>query len=216
MNLMFRQDPGKINAMSSTKINFPTRMRFTCTTRRSRACSISSCGSNPRAVSACRMCANSTWLLRDTPGWSRRPDRGDDRNRARTPKSRSSTPVPVYFTYFTAWASGDGIVQFRDDIQKRARSPAARDRADRFGEHRLAGGAGSAGLGPDQQICRGLSGPPLLWRLRVRRHRRESRHRARQAAVRLPVSPMCSRIPGSQANQAVFLALLKPATRSSA
>jgi murein L,D-transpeptidase YcbB/YkuD len=27
--------------------------------------------------------------------------------------------VPVYFTYFTAWASEDGVVQFRDDVYQR-------------------------------------------------------------------------------------------------
>jgi murein L,D-transpeptidase YcbB/YkuD len=28
-------------------------------------------------------------------------------------------PVPVYFTYITAWAEADGQVQFRPDIYKR-------------------------------------------------------------------------------------------------
>ncbi len=37
----FRQDPGKINAMASVKINFPNPHATTCTTRRSRACSTS-------------------------------------------------------------------------------------------------------------------------------------------------------------------------------
>jgi glycine hydroxymethyltransferase len=66
------------------------------------------------------------------------------------------------------------------------------------------------GLGADQQVRRGLSGPPLLRRLPVRGHRRGDRHRARQAAVRLPASPTCSRIPAAQANQGVFLALMQP------
>ena len=43
----------------------------------------------------------------------------------------------------------------------------------------------AAGLGADQQICRGLSRPALLRRLRVRRHGRAARHRARLQAVRL-------------------------------
>jgi murein L,D-transpeptidase YcbB/YkuD len=59
-----------------------------------------------------------TWLLRDTAGW----------NRARieaTIKSGDSTnialanPVPVYFTYVSAWALGDGVVHFRNDIYQR-------------------------------------------------------------------------------------------------
>jgi hypothetical protein len=28
-------------------------------------------------------------------------------------------PVPVYWVYITAWATPDGIVQFRDDIYQR-------------------------------------------------------------------------------------------------
>ncbi len=47
--------------------------------------------------------------------------------------------------------------------------------------------ARGAGLGDDQQIRRGLSGPALLRRLPVRRYRREARHRARLPAVRLPL-----------------------------
>ena len=95
-------------------------------------------------------------------------------------------------------------------IERRAAPPAGPDRADRVGEHRLARGAGGAGLGAHQQIRRGLSGPALLRRLRVRRRRRAARHRARQASCSAATSPTCSRIPASQANQAVFFALLQP------
>ena len=28
-------------------------------------------------------------------------------------------PVPVYFTYISAWSTGDGVVHFRDDIYGR-------------------------------------------------------------------------------------------------
>ena len=64
-------------------------------------------------------------------------------------------------------------------------TPTIADRADRQREHRLAGGARSAGLGTDQQIRRRLSRPPLLRRLRFCRCRRAAGDRARQAAVRL-------------------------------
>ena len=30
-----------------------------------------------------------------------------------------TVPVPVYFTYISAWSTGDGVVQFRDDIYGR-------------------------------------------------------------------------------------------------
>ncbi|MDF1607156.1 L,D-transpeptidase family protein [Hoeflea sp. YIM 152468] len=117
--LMFRQDPGKGNAMSSTKINFH----------------------NPHAVymhdtpqqgvfnklmrfesSGCVRVQNvrdlNTWLLRDTPGWNRQAIEATIASRENK-VIELSTPVPVYFTYFSAWASEDGVVQFRDDVYQR-------------------------------------------------------------------------------------------------
>ncbi|WP_322989271.1 MULTISPECIES: L,D-transpeptidase family protein [unclassified Hoeflea] len=117
--LMFRQDPGKGNAMASTKINFH----------------------NPHAVymhdtpqqgvfnkllrfesSGCVRVQNvrdlNTWLLRDTPGWDRQTMEGVIASGENT-EIDLSVPVPVYFTYFTAWASEDGVVQFRDDVYQR-------------------------------------------------------------------------------------------------
>ena len=119
VNLRFRQDPGKINAMASVKINFP----------------------NPHAVymhdtpqqslfskllrfesSGCVRVQNVrdlvTWLLRDTDGWNRS-------RFERTIKSGESVPValaepvPVYFTYISAWSTGDAVVHLRDDIYRR-------------------------------------------------------------------------------------------------
>ena len=118
-DLMFRQDPGAGNAMASTKINFP----------------------NPHAVymhdtpqqgvfnklmrfesSGCVRVQNvrdlSTWLLRDTPGWDRQSMEATIASRQNT-VIELAEPVPVYFVYFTAWASEDGIVQFRDDVYQR-------------------------------------------------------------------------------------------------
>ncbi|MCC0033821.1 MAG: L,D-transpeptidase family protein [Hoeflea sp.] len=118
-DLMFRQDPGKGNAMSSTKINFH----------------------NPHAVymhdtpqqgvfnklmrfesSGCVRVQNvrdlNTWLLRDTPGWNRQAIEATIASRENT-VIELSEPVPVYFVYFSAWASEDGVVQFRDDVYQR-------------------------------------------------------------------------------------------------
>jgi murein L,D-transpeptidase YcbB/YkuD len=58
------------------------------------------------------------WLLDETPGWSR----GEIDHVIRTGERRDArlvTPVPVYWVYVTAWATQDGIVQFRDDIYGR-------------------------------------------------------------------------------------------------
>ncbi|MGB8816706.1 MAG: L,D-transpeptidase family protein [Rhizobiaceae bacterium] len=119
VNYRLRQDPGGNSAMSSMKINFP----------------------NPHAVymhdtpkqglfnnilrfesSGCVRVQNvrdlGTWLLKDTPGW----DRKQIENTIATQQDVAvplANPVPVYFTYITAWSTGDGIVHFRDDIYKR-------------------------------------------------------------------------------------------------
>ncbi|WP_411196895.1 L,D-transpeptidase family protein, partial [Rhizobium sp.] len=115
-NLMFRQDPGKTNAMASTKINFYNKngeymhdtpqqglfnklMRF--------------------ESSGCVRVQNvrdlSNWLLRETPGWSRQQMEQVIATGVNTP-IKLATEVPVYFVYISAWGMPDGIVQFRDDI----------------------------------------------------------------------------------------------------
>ena len=58
------------------------------------------------------------WLLKDNPGWDR-----DKIDAAIASGDRIdvklTTPVPVYWVYVTAWATPDGVVQFRDDIYNR-------------------------------------------------------------------------------------------------
>ena len=63
-------------------------------------------------------------------------------------------------------------------------APAVHPRNDRLRELRAGRGHGGAGLGPHQQVRRGLPGPPLLRRLRARRRRRADRDRPGQGAVR--------------------------------
>ncbi|HTV68918.1 MAG TPA: L,D-transpeptidase family protein [Rhizobiaceae bacterium] len=115
----FRQDPGKINAMASVKINFPNEhavymhdtpqqglfnklMRFDS--------------------SGCVRVQNVrdlvTWLLRDTEGWNRQRFEQTIQTGENTPVAVAN-PVPVYFTYVSAWSTGDQVVHFRDDIYGR-------------------------------------------------------------------------------------------------
>ncbi|WP_072372559.1 L,D-transpeptidase family protein [Rhizobium tibeticum] len=115
-NLMFRQDPGKTNAMASTKINFYNKngeymhdtpqqglfnklMRF--------------------ESSGCVRVQNvrdlTTWLLRETSPWSRQQMEQVITTRVNTP-IKLAEEVPVYFVYISAWGMPDGVVQFRDDI----------------------------------------------------------------------------------------------------
>ncbi len=115
-NLTFRQDPGKTNAMASTKINFhnPNNEYMHDTPQQGLFNKLARFES-----SGCVRVQNvrdlTTWLLRDTPGWSRQQIESTIRAGQNSPITLA-VEVPVYFKYITAWAATDGIVQFRDDI----------------------------------------------------------------------------------------------------
>jgi murein L,D-transpeptidase YcbB/YkuD len=58
------------------------------------------------------------WLLKDNPGWTR--DQIDAVIRSGDRQDvKLAQPVPVYWVYITAWATPDGLVQFRPDIYQR-------------------------------------------------------------------------------------------------
>jgi murein L,D-transpeptidase YcbB/YkuD len=119
VNYSFKQDPGDFNSLGSIRINFPSSygvymhdtpfknlfgedFRF-----HSSGCV---------RVQNVRELVN--WLLAETRGWSREEiDRviksGEQKN------ARLAKPVPLHWVYITAWASADGVVQFREDIYNR-------------------------------------------------------------------------------------------------
>ncbi|MBO6719393.1 MAG: L,D-transpeptidase family protein [Rhizobiaceae bacterium] len=114
--LRFRQDPGKINAMASVKINFPNphAVYMHDTPQQSLFNDIERFHS-----SGCVRVQNVrdlvTWLLRDTEGWDRRRFEQTIQTGESTPVALAD-PVPVLFTYISAWSTGDAVVHFRDDI----------------------------------------------------------------------------------------------------
>ncbi|MFY8102127.1 MAG: L,D-transpeptidase family protein, partial [Allorhizobium sp.] len=118
-NLMFRQDPGKINAMASTKIDFhnPHNEYMHDTPQQGLFNKLMRFES-----SGCIRVQNVrdlvTWLLRDTPGWSRQEIERVITTRQNTP-IKLAEEVPVYIVYITAWSTRDNIVQFRDDIYQK-------------------------------------------------------------------------------------------------
>jgi len=114
--LLFRQEPGKINAMSSTKINFhnkhavymhdtPQQTLFNNLMR------FDSSG----CVRVHNIRELNLWLLRDTPDWDRARMDEVIRQRKNTP-IEIKNPVPLHFVYISAWSNGADLVQFRDDI----------------------------------------------------------------------------------------------------
>lgn len=118
-NLMFRQDPGKINAMASTKINFhnPNNEYLHDTPQQGLFNKLMRFES-----SGCMRVQNvrdlTTWLLKDTSGWPRQEIERVISTRQNNP-IKLAQEVPVYIVYITAWSAKDRVVQFRDDIYQK-------------------------------------------------------------------------------------------------
>lgn len=112
----FRQEPGSGNAMASVKINFPSPdgVYMHDTPQQSLFGKLMRFDS-----SGCVRVQNVrdlvTWILRDTPGWDRQHFEAAIKTGENTPV-QVTNPVPVYFLYVSAWSTGPGVVQFRDDI----------------------------------------------------------------------------------------------------
>ena len=116
VNYLFKQDPGSFNSLGTIRIQFPNPdgVYMHDTPEKNLF------GEDMRFDSSgCVRVQNVRelvyWLLRDTPGWP--PEQIDaaiksgDRIDAKLAK-----PVPLHWVYITAWATPDGVVQFRDDI----------------------------------------------------------------------------------------------------
>lgn len=114
--LRFRQDPGRINAMASVKIDFhnPHAVYMHDTPQQSLFANQERFHS-----SGCVRVQNVrdlvTWILRETPGWDRNRFEQTIINDADVAVAVTN-PVPVHFSYVSAWSTSDGVVQFRDDI----------------------------------------------------------------------------------------------------
>ncbi|MBM6595517.1 L,D-transpeptidase family protein [Microvirga pudoricolor] len=113
----FRQDPGgDLNSMGYVRINIPNPHGVYMHDTPSKGIF----GDDFRFVSSgCVRLQNIRdyieWLLKDTPGWSREQIDATFKSGDRI-DARLSTAVPIYWVYVTAWATPDGLVQFRDDI----------------------------------------------------------------------------------------------------
>jgi murein L,D-transpeptidase YcbB/YkuD len=120
MSLKFRQDPGPQNALGLVRIDMPntetvymhdTPMKLLF-------------GQNSRAFSAGCVRVQDVfdlvdWIARYEPGWGQ-PGQAEAIIQAGQAVDVNLTrPVPVQFTYITAWAERDGDVEFRPDIYGR-------------------------------------------------------------------------------------------------
>ena len=119
VNYRFKQDPGSFNSLGSIRINFPSQYGVYMHDTPERG----GFGEDFRFHSSgCVRVQNIrelvAWLLDETPGWSRAEIDQVLRSGARR-DARLVRAVPLYWVYVTAWATADGIVQFRDDIYGR-------------------------------------------------------------------------------------------------
>ena len=118
--IRFRQDPGLRNALGLVRIDMPnddivymhdTPMKPLFNQRQ-------------RAFSAGCVRVQDVfqlveWIARPEAGW-KQPGHAEQIVQAAQPVTVKLTrPVPVYFSYLTAWAEGDGLAVFRPDIYGR-------------------------------------------------------------------------------------------------
>ncbi|WP_309086096.1 L,D-transpeptidase family protein [Chelativorans sp.] len=112
----FRQDPGKINAMASVKINFPNEHAvYMHDTPQQNLFRDQERFHSSGCVRVQNVRDLVNWLLRDTPGWDRRQIETTIQTQEDV-HINLAEPVPVHFVYVSAWSTGDGVVHFRDDI----------------------------------------------------------------------------------------------------
>ena len=120
VNYKFRQDTGgDFNSLGVVRINIPNKDGVYMHDTPAKGIF----GDDFRFVSSgCIRLQNVrdyvAWLLKETPGWDR--DKIDEVIRSgQRVDAKIVNPVNVFWVYITAWATPDGLVQFREDIYKR-------------------------------------------------------------------------------------------------
>jgi L,D-transpeptidase YcbB len=119
VNYKFKQDAGDFNSLGSMKINFPSPDGVYMHDTPSKGLF----GEDFRfASSGCMRVQNVRelvyWILADSPGWSK-AEIDEVIKSGERKDAKVSKPLPLYWVYVTAWATPDGVVQFRDDIYNR-------------------------------------------------------------------------------------------------
>ncbi len=116
VNYLFKQDPGSFNSLGILRIQFPSPdgVYMHDTPEKNLF------GDDMRFDSSgCVRVQNVRqlvyWLLKDTSDWSHAAIDGAIQSGERV-DAKLKKPVPVFWVYITAWATADGVVQFRDDI----------------------------------------------------------------------------------------------------
>ncbi|MGH6749267.1 MAG: L,D-transpeptidase family protein [Methyloceanibacter sp.] len=122
-NYQFRQLPWDQNSLGFVKINFPNKdaVYMHDTPLKSlfgRAVRFESSG----CVRVNEVETLVEWILQDTGGWNMQHIMAMKQSGEQV-DVKLVRPIPVYFTYVSAWATPDGAVQFRPDIYNHDGTP---------------------------------------------------------------------------------------------
>jgi murein L,D-transpeptidase YcbB/YkuD len=115
----FRQEPGTFNALGVVRINMPNKYSvYMHDTPLKQLFSQSARAFSSGCVRVEKVLELVAWLLGDQKDWTlekvqAQVDGGQKLD------VKLSRPVPVHFVYITAFATGNGIAQFRPDIYGR-------------------------------------------------------------------------------------------------
>jgi L,D-transpeptidase YcbB len=112
----FQQQPGPENPLGFVKINFNNNYSVYMHSTSSETLF----GRNFRAASSGCVRVSGidqlvTWILADQGGWSHERVLGMKKSGERQDVNLKK-PMPLYFAYITAWATEDGVIQFRRDL----------------------------------------------------------------------------------------------------
>jgi len=113
---MFRQDPGDFNSLGVVKINFPSPDGvYMHDTPHKGLFNDEYRFDSSGCVRVQNIRELIIWLLKDTPGQTQDVIDGELHGGERLDVNLAK-PVPLFWTYLTAWAATDGAVNFRNDI----------------------------------------------------------------------------------------------------
>ncbi|MEL7048415.1 MAG: L,D-transpeptidase family protein, partial [Pseudomonadota bacterium] len=120
-SLSYRQQPGEDNPLGFVKINFHNAHSvYLHDTPSDSIFGRSFRGASSGCIRVQNVEQLVTWILNGQGGWTR--DQVDAIKESGKRKDlRVKKPVRLYFTYLTAWATKDGVIQFRRDIYRRDR-----------------------------------------------------------------------------------------------
>ncbi len=113
---VFRQDPGPFNALGVIRIDMPNRqIVYMHDTPLKKLFGYHLRPYSAGCVRVQQIQPLAQWLLRQEGGWSSGRIRGVVQQ-SKKQNVKLSRRTPVYFSYISAWATGDGLVRFRTDI----------------------------------------------------------------------------------------------------